>query len=102
MDNLEAVPIAEGTDTSADEATTLEAWQHLVNTGLAWQLPWQLQGTFGRQATALIEVGLIQPADSNEPELTAPHFTPWDYEVKAATARREALNGHGFSRNEGW
>ena len=52
MDNFTAVSIAEGLE-EASEDEQLEAWQHLIDTGLAWQL----QGSFGRQAAALIEAG---------------------------------------------
>lgn len=55
MTNYEAVMIAEGCEPS-DQDTQLEAWQHLINTGLAWQL----QGCFGRQAQALIDAGYCQ------------------------------------------
>ena len=45
MTNFEAVGIAEGTE-SATEDQQIQAWQHLIDTGLAWSL----QGWFGRNA----------------------------------------------------
>ena len=56
MDNYSAVGIAEGF-IEADETQVIEAWQHLVDTGLAWQL----QGSFGRTAQSLIDAGIITP-----------------------------------------
>jgi hypothetical protein len=56
MDNYTAVGIAEGFIEAQDEDQVLAAWQHLVNTGLAWNL----QGWFGRTAAHLIEEGLIE------------------------------------------
>ena len=51
MDTFEAVEIAEyGT---AKPEQIREAWQHLIDTGICWQL----QGWFGRTAKALIETG---------------------------------------------
>jgi hypothetical protein len=54
MDTVTAVMIAEGCE-EASEAQTIEAWQVLHDTGLAYQL----QGWFGRTARALLEAGVI-------------------------------------------
>ncbi len=51
-----AIDVIEGIeDASIDEQ--LQAWQSLVDSGLAWQL----QGWYGRTATQLIQQGLINP-----------------------------------------
>lgn len=60
MDNFTAVGIAEGFIEASSESEVLAAWQHLVNTGMAWQL----QGWFGRMAQSLIDQGLIEPVTS--------------------------------------
>ena len=60
MDTFTATMIAEGNwelvGDEPSEERALEAWQVLVDTGLAWQL----QGWFGRMAANLIEQGLIE------------------------------------------
>ena len=56
MDSYTATGIAEGWIESDSESQFLQAWQYLVDTGLAWSL----QGWFGVTATALIDAGLIQ------------------------------------------
>ena len=55
MNNFDAIGIAEGFIEPESEEQVIEAWQHLVDTGLAWQM----QGSFGRMATAMIEEGVI-------------------------------------------
>lgn len=57
MDDFTATGIAEGFIEAESEEQVLEAWQHLVDTGLAYQL----QGWFGRTAQAYIDAGLIRP-----------------------------------------
>ncbi len=54
MTPINAVLIAEG-DIDTDQETQIEAWQYLVDTGLAWSL----QGSFGRMAQELIDQEVI-------------------------------------------
>jgi hypothetical protein len=61
----DATGLAEGfldpadVDPDADpEDLVVQAWQTLVDTGLAWQL----QGAFGRQAAAMIDAGILSDA----------------------------------------
>ena len=55
MDNYTATGLAEGFIEAENEEQIIEAWQHLHDTGLAYQL----QGWFGRTVTDLIEQGVI-------------------------------------------
>lgn len=54
MSTYTAVALAEGFEEAESEEQVLEAWQHLIDSGVVWQL----QGAFGRQALALINEGL--------------------------------------------
>jgi len=62
MDNFTATGLAEGFIEAESEEQVIEAWQHLVDTGLAWRL----QGWFVRTAQHLINEGVI-----SAPEVTA-------------------------------
>lgn len=55
MDAYTAVGIAEGFIEAKSHEQTVEAWQYLHDTGLAYRL----QGWFGRTAAQLIEAGVI-------------------------------------------
>ena len=56
LDDYTAVGIAEGFIECDDQKKIIEAWQHLHDTGLAYQL----QGWFGRTATNLLIEGIIK------------------------------------------
>jgi len=49
-----ATGIAEGFLEADSEEQIIDAWQYLIDTGLAWTL----QGFFGRTATSLIDQGI--------------------------------------------
>ena len=61
LSSYNAVGIAEGFIEVNSEEEVLEAWQYLVDTGLAWNL----QGWFGRTASNLIDAGIINPPKQN-------------------------------------
>tara|TARA_R100000008_G_C3550945_1_gene150374 strand:- start:63 stop:476 length:414 start_codon:yes stop_codon:yes gene_type:complete len=64
MNPLEAIAIAEGFVDADSEEKYVEAWQHLLDTGLVWSL----QGWFGRTAVAMIEAGQIIVKEVGEDE----------------------------------
>ena len=68
MDDITAVGIAEGFYPSKDKKHEIEAWQHLIDTGLCWQL----QGWFGRTAQSLIESGVCSSPNLREGSAIAP------------------------------
>jgi|TARA_R110001583_G_scaffold16196_13_gene65805 hypothetical protein len=61
MTNFEAIGIAEGFLEPESKEQVIAAWQHLVDTGLAWSL----QGWFGRNAKHMIEEGIINDKSKN-------------------------------------
>jgi hypothetical protein len=75
MDTLTAILIVEGADISHgpnegqphSEEQYIEAWQFLIDTGLAFKL----QGSFGRTASQLIDAGICEPPDPDRPALKA-------------------------------
>lgn len=64
MSNYKAIGIAEGFEEPEYPEQYIEAWQKLIDTGLAWSL----QGWFGRRAMELIEDGHCTPPKPNYSE----------------------------------
>ena len=62
MTPYEATAICEGFIECNDESKIIEAWQYLIDTGMAWTL----QGSFGRMARDLIEQGICTERTNNE------------------------------------
>ena len=60
MTQYEAIGLCEGFIECDDENKLIEAWQYLIDTGLAWSL----QGSFGRTASNLIEQGICSNENS--------------------------------------
>lgn len=61
MTDYEAVGLAEGFIEAENEGQIIEAWQHLIDTGLAWRL----QGWFGRMAEELIQRGVCHKQEAH-------------------------------------
>ena len=58
LTNYKATMIAEGVQEPDYPEQYIEAWQHLIDTGLVWKL----QGWFGRTAQTLISEGICTVA----------------------------------------
>ena len=58
MDDVTACMICDGSIEVETEEEAVEAWQHLIDSGLVWQL----QGFYGRTARDLIENGICSEA----------------------------------------
>ena len=67
MNTFTAIEIAEGLQIPESEEQAIEAWQYLIDTGLAWQM----QGWFGRTAAHLISEGIC--TDNNRAAQAAIH-----------------------------
>ena len=57
-----ATMIAEGTMDETSDMSYVQAWQHLVDTGVVWEL----QGFYGRAAHRMLSEGTLQPAPLEE------------------------------------
>ena len=64
MSDYEAIGIAEGFVPHERPDEYYKAWQHLIDTGLAWKL----QGFFGRVASAMIAEGVCYYPIKKQPK----------------------------------
>ena len=62
INNYNAIGIVEGFIECNNNKTIIKAWQHLIDTGLAFKL----QGWFGRTAINLIEQGICKKQQTSE------------------------------------
>ncbi len=53
--NVDLFELLQFEDGALDDDSVLDLFQRLVDSGLAWQL----QGSYGRMAAALVEAGLV-------------------------------------------
>ena len=60
MDSFRAMGLAEGFIEADNEEEVIEAWQHLLDTRLCFQL----QGWFGRTVRDLVEQGVIEDKEN--------------------------------------
>ena len=67
MDSFTATGLAEGFIEADSEEQVIEAWQFLIDTGLAFKL----QGSFGRTASRLIGEGICEEPNPDRPALKA-------------------------------
>ena len=56
MDTMTATLIIEGVEPETYYGQVIDAWQHLIDSAVVWQL----QGSYGRTAQALIENGICK------------------------------------------
>jgi hypothetical protein len=68
FDLTSAIIAWESGELSDDE--TVELFQHLVDTGDAWRL----QGMYGRQASAMLEAGLIHPPKNKNSQNSTDYY----------------------------
>ena len=64
MTDFEATMIAEGVQEAESDEQYIAAWQHLIDTGLAWQM----QGFFGRVASSMIAEGVCYYPIKKQPK----------------------------------
>jgi len=57
-----ATMIAEGAMDETNDMSYIQAWQHLVDTGVVWEL----QGFYGRAAHRMLSEGTLSPAPIEE------------------------------------
>jgi hypothetical protein len=60
MDDFTATGVAEGFVEAESEEQVVEAWQHLLDTGLCFKL----QGWFGRTARQLVKNNVIEDKEN--------------------------------------